>query len=169
MSKVRTFSRYFPKGHPREGEPTFFVEKFWKGLQTIGYSEPSYFFSEVQGLSNVISGEAYNHATPKLHTIRAGKHFKEGDYFSPRIWTNKPYSSKQITIAPDIQIKKIWDIWHDENGWWVNGDVFYAIERLAQNDGLSVQDFLDWFNVHPKKKGETFTGQILCWSNEVEY
>lgn len=58
MSKVRTFSRYFPKGHPKEGQPTFFVEKFWKGLQTIGYSEPLYFFDangnqyKVKGKSN---------------------------------------------------------------------------------------------------------------------
>jgi hypothetical protein len=42
MAKVRTFSRFFPKGHPKSGQPTFFVEKFWKGLQTNGYSEPCF-------------------------------------------------------------------------------------------------------------------------------
>ena len=32
MSKVITFSRYFPSYHPRKGEPTFFVEKIHWGL-----------------------------------------------------------------------------------------------------------------------------------------
>lgn len=170
MSKVRTFSRYFPKGHPKEGQPTFFVEKFWKGLQTIGYSEPLYFFDELRGLASVISGENYNSATPKLHTIRAGKHFKVGDYFSPRVWTDKPYSSKQIIIAEDIRIEKVYDIVFVQKDEHLSIDdkTFYPtgyekmIETLAKNDGLSVEDFKAWFN-------KPFTGQIICWSKAVEY
>ena len=166
MSKVRTFSRHFPKGHPKQGEQTHFVEQIWNALKQLDLPLPKNSDFTKEFMWSILP---LSHFGCKWHTIRAGKHFKVGDWFSPRVWTDKPYSSKLITIAPDIQIKKIWDIWHDENGWWINGNSFYAIERLAQNDGLSVQDFLDWFNVHPKNKGETFTGQILCWSNEVEY
>ena len=32
MSKVITFSKTFPKGHAKEGQPTFFVEKIFAGL-----------------------------------------------------------------------------------------------------------------------------------------
>lgn len=32
MSKVITFSRTFPAYHPRKGEPTYFVEKFWTSI-----------------------------------------------------------------------------------------------------------------------------------------
>lgn len=59
MSRVITFSRFFPKTHPKAGNPTFFVEKFWKGLQQIGYSEPCYFLSEFQGLGDVLSVSDY--------------------------------------------------------------------------------------------------------------
>ena len=32
---VITYSRFFPTYHPRKGEPTFFVEKIWKGLYDL--------------------------------------------------------------------------------------------------------------------------------------
>lgn len=44
------------------------------------------------------------HVDVKYHTIRAGNRFKKGDYFSPRIWTDKPYASKQYQFHPDILI-----------------------------------------------------------------
>ena len=171
MSKVRTFSRFFPKGHTKEGQPTFFVEKFRKGLETIGYSEPLYHFDELIGLSSVISSEKYNSATPKLHTIRAGNHFKAGDYFSPRVWSGKPYASKQIIIAPDIEIKKVYEV----NICKISGSFYVSIpmrlgyERmvsignLSNNDGLDIDDFKSWFNKLP------FTGQIISWSENIDY
>lgn len=41
---------------------------------------------------------------------------KVGDKFSPRVWSGKPYRSKMITIAPDIEVKQIWDFERDEDG-----------------------------------------------------
>ena len=166
MSKVITFSRFFPATHKEKGKPTYFVEKFWKGLQTIGYSEPPYFFSELTGLSTVISGEDYNHATPKLHTIRSGNRFKVGDYFSPRVWSGMPYKSKQIIIAEDIKVQQIYDITFcqkdeflqvGEYNFYPNG-YEEMILKLAKNDGLTVEQFKNWFD-------KPFTGQIICWSN----
>lgn len=175
MSKVRTFSRHFPKGHPKSGEPTFFVEKIWESLypDIVGWEG----FSSLKehgfdiGLNNIYY--------PKHHTIRAGNHFKVGDFFSPRVWSDKPYTSKQITIAPDIQIKKIWDfemkpkLWFDECEYYINGKRYGGDElvEVAKNDGLSIMDFACWFggNKAAATKRKSFTGQILCWSESVEY
>lgn len=178
MSKVLTFSRYYPSYHPRKGQLTFFVEKIWKGLTTtLGFSEPVYFFDEFQGLGSVISGEAFNNVKPKYHTIRAGNRFKEGDYFSPRVWGDDinpksgrsgAYHSKQIIIAPDIKVAKVWDIEIIAAFWsniTINGKMItYKNETdLHTNDGLSELDFSAWFNKLP------FKGQIICWNPNIDY
>lgn len=166
MSKVITFSRVFPKKHPKEGQLTFFVEQIYNSLRELNLPLPKNSDFTKEFMWSILPLSLFG---SKHHTVRSGKRFKVGEYFSPRVWSGKPYSSKQIIIAPDIEIKKIWDIRYDQNGWWINGNLFYAVERLAENDGLSLPDFLDWFNVHPKKKGETFNGQIICWSDDVSY
>jgi len=38
MSRVITFSRAFPKGHPKQGEPTHFVEQLVNSFQNHGYN-----------------------------------------------------------------------------------------------------------------------------------
>ncbi len=174
MSKVRTFSRYFPKGHPKEGKPTFFVEKIYKCLYLMK-AVPKEIVNDFNFA--VMNDDNYK---PKLHTVRAGKHFKAGDYFSPRIWIGKPYNSKQITISEDIKLEKVFDIkieidkdyicvliddyaFYEENSRFVTQAE--ALETLALNDGLSVSDFKSWFNWGK----QPFDGQILCWSKEVEY
>lgn len=181
MSKVRTFSRVFPSYHPRKGEPTYFIEKVWQSLYNMGKIDnclgSPYLEKELEIFSN-----PSHFINAKWHTIRAGKHFKVGDYFSPRVWLDKPYISKQIAIAPDLQIKKIWDYEvkcpsKDVEQWFLNGTMvsesneymqqwFNAnlIKEIAKNDGLELADFLSWFK-HPSN----FSGQILCWSESVEY
>ena len=44
---------------------------------------------------------------------------------------------------------------------WFNCNL---IKEIAKNDGLEVSDFLNWFK-HPSN----FSGQIICWSDSVEY
>ena len=178
MSKVRTFSRCFPKGHPKEGQPTFFVEKIWLWLvNEDGYSEPQH-HKEYKELVNIMDVLKQDHT--KRHTIRGGKHFKAGDYFSPRVWSDKPYSSKQKIIAGDIKLEKVFDIkieidkdyicvliddypFYEENKTMVTQ--VEALETLANNDGLSLPDFKSWF----KWGKQPFDGQILCWAKGVEY
>ena len=41
MAKVRTLSMHFMKGHPREGDPTLFVEKVLNSL-AIDYFDGEY-------------------------------------------------------------------------------------------------------------------------------
>lgn len=165
MAKVITFSRVFPAYHPRAGGNTYFVEQIWNGLNEYGLPVPKNsdlpkdFMWSILPLSNFNS---------KVHTIRAGKRWKAGDKFSPRVWSGKPYNSKQIIIAPDIEIKKVWDI-----GLRIRGDFkeFYcndcdligtSISEIAKNDGLTTEDLFSWFN-------KPFEGQIICWSDVVQY
>lgn len=109
MSKVITFSRFFPAYHPKAGQPTYFVEKIWQSLggpthdHAMAFAErPGDYTSSIAWGYRMVDGI-------KHHTIRAGHRWKEGDWFSPRVWSGKPYRSKMIQFAPDIQVKKVWD------------------------------------------------------------
>lgn len=166
MSKVITFSRVFPKGNKREGQPTFFVEKIYKSLFLMKTVPP-----ELASSFNfaIMNDDKY---FPKHHTIRGGNRWKVGDKFSPRVWSGKPYNSKQIILADDIEIKKVLNIEIINQKVIINGVFFgeYArgfyddnVATLANNDGLSLVDFENWFG------NKFFQGQIICWSDAVSY
>jgi len=175
--KVLTFSRHFPKGHPKAGQPTYFVEKILLGLledklmmkskcvemaRQTGISEdhPMYYIDSING---------YDDSCLKRTTIRAGSRWKPGDMASLRIWSGVPRRSKQIEFA-QVEVKQVWDI---EIGgfWFINSEILEhdKVVELAGNDGLAYDDFINWFNIHPKKKGDVFRGQIICWSDKIQY
>lgn len=170
MSRVITFSRVFPAYHPRKGEPTYFVEKIWKSLSDQGLTMPT----ELEKAYNeafpcqFTEQEHIHYHKPKGHTIRSGNRWKAGDKFSPRVWSGKPYASKMITIAPDIEIKKVWNItinlisrpYFTVNGVGLKTEQVY---ELAVNDGLSLEELKAWF------KGGYMVGQIICWDESIEY
>lgn len=129
-------------------------------------------------LDNIVSDTYYiGKFKPKYHTIRQGNRWKVGDYFSPRIWSGKPYNSKQIILSRDIEIKKVYPfaIFSKENkqkmpkectGIFVNNkqvDTQFLVE-LAQNDGLDYDTLLQWF-----KYPSQFYGQIICWNENINY
>lgn len=152
--RVITFSRFFPKTHPRAGEPTHFVQKILHSLLPPGYkpaTELGY--------------------PAKFHTIRKGNRWKVGDQFSARIWTGAPYRSKQEEFAKPI-VLQTWEIIFDNTVIKMNGMNFSMVfadpkvQNLASNDGLSLMDFWDW--IRPKD-GKIFVGQIICWSDKIEY
>lgn len=156
MAKIITFSRTFPAYHPKKGQPTYFVEKFYKSIGIKNYDE-----------ERVFNPRLYvNEVEPKHHTIRAGNRWKVGDKFSPRVWSGKPYKSKQIIISEDVEIKQIWDFQKDliSDKWYLNGIEMSSLSRidLAINDGLMYKDLLFWFN-------KPFSGQIICWNHEIKY
>lgn len=162
--RVITFSRYFPVSHPKKGDTTFFPEKILISLGLNGQ-----YISE--GKFDWLNDFSMGLDDPKHHTIRAGNRWKVGDKFSPRIWSGKPYASKQIEFAPPIEIKKIWSFMMSPSGFIaVNGKPLPTdkTEDLIKNDGLEWGDFFDWFEIG-MKKGEPFRGQILCWNESVEY
>lgn len=175
MSKVIMYSKVFPPYHPQAGLPTYFVEKIWKGLWDMDnvydihlYQDPhdQHFHPWGKDLKNV------HQFTPKFQTIRSGNRWKVGDTFSPRVWSGKPYRSKQIIIAPDIEVKKIWGFRFtgeyfmlDEKTYWgeTEGD-FELLEQIGENDGLNRHDLVSWL-----KSDKPFTGQIICWNENIEY
>jgi len=162
MSRVITFSRCFPAYHPKAGQPTYFVEKIWDAT-----SLP--FVDNLRGLTDEMVNfmrRGSNLIWPKYHTIRQGNRFKPGDKFSPRVWSGKPYRSKQIIIAPDIEIVKTWNFEIHSNLIFLNGQKqnTVAAELIAKNDGLEFDDFLKWFK-YPK----LFGGQVICWNPDITY
>ena len=157
-----TFSRYFPAYHPRKGEPTYFVEQIWNSLNELKLPVPKNkdlphdFMWSILPLSNYGA---------KHHTIRAGNRWKVGDKFSPRVWSGKPYNSKQIIIAPDIEIKKVWNFEIKDSEVNINGFLYNGKTKdLIKNDGLEEMDFWNWFQF-PKP----FSGQIICWNENINY
>jgi hypothetical protein len=142
---VLTVSRVFPVTHKRKGEETYFINKIEVALninQDTNLPFPCY--------------------EPKLHTIRANYDFwkkridevNEGiAILSVRYWTGKPYHTKQVKICQfdkdsGIGIQMLdWTIDHSFNNRPIifeKNKVLYFNE-LSKNDGLSREDFQDWF------------------------
>lgn len=183
MSKVRTLSRKFMSGHPRKGQCTNFVEKVLISLGTEYLSEGYFLLLQELNPNIPVSVLKEFHGSlmpmhdPKHHTIRGGSHFNVGDKISLRVWSGKPYQSKQIIIAPDIEVKKVWPVEIEFFGgsFYVqlpvkkNHWTLLSAGDVAKNDGLEVHDFIDWFKVHPKSKAFNFKGQIICWDESVIY
>lgn len=176
--RVITFSTVFPNYHTKKGQPTHFVEKIWKSFETIRPDE----FAKVVYDGGEKMGYMYaddalyvvDQVQPKFHTIRKGHRWKAGDWFQPVVWSDKPYRSPQIKFAPPMQVKKTWDFEIDINGVIAIGGKYYyeddlpSYERLAGNDGLNEEDFFRWF-VPDWEKFKGFDGQIICWSDKIEY
>lgn len=175
----KPLSRYFPSHHPKAGQHTYFVEKLWMSInaENLKWERPDALEVEWNNYTD-------NNFEPKNHTIRAGNNVKAGDFIQFYCWSGKPYRSKQIVIAPPIEVKKVWNInidfdksdlinnkpairFHCNGLIYKYGSVFS--EELSKNDGLSLIDMRDWFSVHPKLEKNTFSGQIICWSNDTSY
>lgn len=129
--KTKTYplmiAKTFPKGHIREGEETKFIFKIFNCY--------------------------------KIHTIRSNyelweKRFKtiathENAVLSLRTWEGKPYNSKQeqgflLTVEKDqIGLQKL--TFTDTETCVIDGHHIIRRDELAENDGLSLEDFNSWF------------------------
>lgn len=153
-------ARNFLQGHPRAGESTRFVEKIWQSiyLEKIGWND--FYKLSLEHDFDVIPNGIY---PPKHHTIRSGKRFKTGDQVVLKVWSGKPYRSKTITITPPLTLT-VYNIKIDGHNLFIEDKLSKVADYLCVNDGLSKQDFIDWFEINsPKFKG--FDGQILVWGN----
>lgn len=170
MSRVITFSRVFPSYHPRKGEPTNFVRSIWEGLDMLNMLHP---LDDAELEEDIKSFYEKMNYTPKWHTFRAGNRWKEGDWFSPRVWSGKPYRSHQIIIAPDIEVKKVFKVYIEKpigniGDMYINDKMWQSpYDELSTNDGLSNEDFIEWI-IKPTVKKE-FDGQIICWNEDITY
>lgn len=164
---VITLSRHFLANHKRAGEETHFKEKF-----LLGQSCPD--CATQQDLSGINISDCNSCVRacsfPKLHTIRANyplweKRIKEVQagraVLSIRQWTGKPYRSKQVEIArltadDSVSIQKL-SFDKDKDGvpslkyFNINGK-YIDREILANNDGLSKEDWQEWFRSYDLSK-----------------
>lgn len=163
---VLTVSRVFPKTHARSGEPTNFREKILSGLDR----------------DSELVATCFQKPPKKLHTIRANYYLwkkridevNAGEaILSVRYWSGKPYNSKQLRIAEfdkdsgigvqELKFEYNRSEDHDHDGYDLNqpficpqsGDELYrdiSISELSTNDGLSYEDFLEWFRKYDLSK-----------------
>lgn len=152
VTYVLMLSSYFPKGHPREGQPTGFREAFLQG-------------------QSCPEGEG-----AKLHTVRGNadlwekraRKINDGDaVLSVRQWSGKPYGkgSRQTEIGRLTRL----GIQQVLMG-FAEGKPFACVRRedlqgtmvpvgtLASNDGLTEEDFTSWFRLSDRR---SFRGGIL--------
>lgn len=145
---VITLSQVFPTGHKRSGEPTYFRDRFFYGQGCKG--------CQGKDADCVFCGAD---DFKKMHTIRANyplwlKRITEVQQgkavLSVRQWTGKPYRSQQkelarLTMEDGIGIQRL--TFSREMCNFEVDSKGYAIHAgtLAQNDGLSYNDWGEWF------------------------
>lgn len=128
---VLTVSQKFPATHKKAGQPTGFLLaiKHYDKIHTIRAN--------------------YDLWAKRFEKINAGKAM-----LSVRVWEGKPYASKQLEIfkydkTHNIGLEKLEDPANPFMA-WVNGTK-QDWETLAKNDGLSFEDFCEWFKVKQTK------------------
>lgn len=154
---VITLSKTFPEKHPRKGEPTNFNDQL---LNAVWRSH------------NMSVG--FPQFGMKLHTIRANydlwsNRFKQIEagkaVLSVRYWTGKPYHSKQMEICKltkedGIGVQKLELKLASYLPFYIEVDRIDEDRRkdvihvglLAHNDGLSLNDWNDWFRNYDLSK-----------------
>ena len=119
-------SQTFPQTHSRKGEPTKFIEKInaLSKLHTIRLN--------------------YEYWKKRIDEVNAGKAI-----LKVMVWTGKPYNSKQECMMvfdkdSGIGVQKLMC---NPLGWVIDDELMEDLntEQLANNDGLSLEDFNAWF------------------------
>lgn len=189
---VLTFSQKFPAYHPKKGQPTYFVEQT---LNCLGcdYTDQRYFdellilnkkniddkklsFEDIETFFISLQ----QNTGIKSHTIRNNYRIKQGELISPRCWFGKPYHSPQIIFYDTIPALKTWNVYghitfsHEYISIETEKKLYIAtgvsIQKIATNDGLKKDDFINWFKFsQDDRKVHAFLGQIICWNSEIKY
>jgi hypothetical protein len=125
---VITFSKHFPKHHPKAGNDIHFVESILNG----------------QKKTTIRSN--YKRWEKIADQLEEGTHI-----LSLRYWTDKPYRSKQIAFArcAKINIETVF-ITNNTNGFemTLKDEYLYYSEQLAvaKKEGFNnLEDFRNWF------------------------
>lgn len=151
---VITLSSVFPTTHPRKGKGTAFAPSFRNG-QTCRKCK--------ENTPALCMGECFS--IRKIHTIRANyplwekriAQIQNGEaVLSIRQWTGKPYRSKQVEIArltaeDGVGIQKL-EFVNGNLGLPRIGIVYQRKQELAINDGLSFEDWFEWFKSYDLSK-----------------
>ena len=142
---IVSLCRVFPKGHRKAGEATDFEEKVMDGrkIHTIRYN------------GNDVWAKRY-------------KDIMEGrKYLSLRQWTGRPYNSEQREIAKveKIGLQKVTMTYSSGDSLpqvWIDGKP-QDIETVAKNDGMTVEEFVEWF--FGKSKENIFEGVVIQFTD----
>lgn len=118
-------SRKFPVQHPRAGQTTGLIEKLLKGAKIHTIRDNIEYWAD------------------KVAKVNAGQM-----YISAKMWLDRPYNSPQqemrrITKAGLQTIEM--DYRNGRLSVQIDGRKYTEFETLAGNDGLSLEDFIEWF------------------------
>lgn len=142
---IVSLCRVFPKGHRKAGEATDFEDKVKDGrkIHTIRYN------------GNDVWAKRY-------------KDIMEGrKYLSLRQWTGRPYNSEQREIAKleKIGLQKVTMTYSSGDSLpqvWIDGKL-QDIEAVAKNDGMTVEEFVEWFFGNSKEN--IFEGVVIQFTD----
>jgi hypothetical protein len=152
--KVIMIAKRFMKGHPREGEPTFFETNILNGKKK----------HTIRAGNRIEKGEIVSLRTWLSKPYRS-KQREFAQVLVSRVWpitikpNTEPYSEQNFSIHIGDRYVAYW-----KPGTTAN----ITQTELAKNDGLSKKDFLSWFGLD-KKVIKPFVGQIICWDEKVNY
>jgi hypothetical protein len=142
---ILTLCKAFPATHRKAGQPTGFENKLNAGekIHTIRYNAKDVWDDRYKGIA---SGRKY---------------------LSVREWTGRPYNSIQREFArfDKIGLQKIGMTYGASDTFphiWIDGKEV-SIEKVAKNDGLSVEDFVEWF--FGNSKSNTFSGVVIHFTD----
>jgi hypothetical protein len=140
----------FPKSHARKGELTDFVDS----IACVKFCPGDCEFCDFEKEKIHTIRSNYPLWEKRMKKVQAGEAVIEMFY-----WSGKPYNSKQVVFAmldndSGCGVQKL--------EWWGTGSMFVAwtetedqdfyselkLETLAKNDGLSLDDFKEWFKVY---------------------
>ena len=104
-------------------------------------------------------------AGTKTQTIRCKARCKVGDKLSLRMWTGKPYRSKQETLK-EVVCTGVYIVSVELFGYQVNGGEYDSVspDEFAQADGF--KDFGEmalWFGI---THGLPFSGELITWRKD---
>lgn len=143
---VLTLCRVFPKTHSKANINTLFAVNLFAGrkIHTIRTDEKGLWEQRVKDINE----------GRKLLCVRE--------------WTGRPYNSEQADIKSFVEVgmQHITMTYGSDDVLpqaWVDGKPV-PVETLAKNDGLRVEDFVEWFfgSAH---KGNVFEGVILHFTD----
>ena len=154
---VITLSRVFPVTHSRAGQPTNFRAAFNNAQMCAKCRKKAL---------GMCCGECVV-GYLKLHTIRTNydlwaqrfEKIERGEAcLSVRQWTGKPYASKQVEISrltreDGIGLQRLTFDFDELDRPRIKGaELNPSAKDLARNDGLSYEDWRDWFKGYDLSK-----------------
>ncbi len=142
---ILTLCKAFPVTHSKSGEATGFEGKLKEGkkIHTIRYNGKGVWDERYKG-------------------IASGK-----KYLSVREWTGRPYNSEQRELSrfDKIGLQHVTMTYSSDDAYpqiWIDNKLV-PIQEVAKNDGLSVEDFIEWF--FGNNKENVFEGVVIHFTD----